>query len=252
MSYGAMVKASCNKELINGWGIEWVPFAMGTQEEPSGFDLEMLVAIVKASGCTMRHTATELPWARRLSSIKNGRIDLAVGASKNADRKKWAYFTDAYRSEFIGVYIRQQDVKKYASMSIDDIIDSDFIMGGEFGNAYGQQMEAYLHRMGPERVHKLIRNEQNMGKLIKGRIDGYIGYLPVENLLIREKGYAGKIVMLPAFLIKTGGIHIMLSKKSNNITVLHALNDGLKKIKADGTYQAIVDKYSQRYQVDNW
>ena len=104
-------------------------------------------------------------------------------------------------------------------MSVDEIIASDFILGGEFGNEYGSVMNAYLKRIGPKRVQKLIRNEQNMIKLIKGRIDGYIGFLPVEDLLIQQQGFSDQIVMLPSFLINTGSIHIMLSKKNNSIEI---------------------------------
>lgn len=244
--------AKCERELINGWGIEWIPYAMGTQANPSGFDLEILAAIVAASGCTLTHTKTELPWARRLYSIENGLIDLTAGASISQERQKWAYFTDGYRGEFISVYIRKSDFEKYSKMTIDEIIASDFIMGGEDGNVYGEKMEGYLNRMGSNRVQKLIRNEQNMGKLIRGRIDGYIGFLPAEDLLIREQGYADEIVMLPAFLINTGSIHIMLSKKNNSPEILQAMNKGLAKIRKNGVYDVIVKKYSDRYQITAW
>lgn len=244
--------AMCDRELINGWGIEWIPFATGTQAKPDGFDLEMLDAIVDASGCTLKHTEAELPWSRRLYSIEEGIIDLTVGASISAERKKWAYFTDGYRGEYLSVYVRRGDFKKYLKMTVDEIIASDFIMGGEIGNTYGAVMEGYLARLGSERVQKLIRNEQNMAKLLKGRIDGYIGFLPAEDFLLRQHGLSEEIVMLPSFLINTGSIHIMLSKKNNSPEIVEALNSGLATIRKNGVYDAIVNRYREKYNIQDW
>jgi len=246
------VTAACDKVLTNGWGIEWIPFEMGTPDNPSGFDMEMLEAIVKASGCTLKHSNEVIPWARRLHLVKKGLFDLTVGVSISKERKEAAYFTDAYRNEIIGVYVRKTDVDKYSKMAIDEIIDSDFVMGGELGNHYGNVMDGYLKRMGKNRMYRVIRNEQNMRMLIKGRIDGYIGFLPAETLLIKEQGYEDEIVLLPNFKIKTGGIHIMLTKKNNSPEILKALNSGLSEIRRNGTYDEIIKKYSEIYNVDEW
>ncbi len=79
--------ADCNnKELINGWGGEWVPFIMGTADNPSGLDMDILDAVIAKAGCKWRNTEREVPWARHLKLVEAGKIDLATAASWTQER----------------------------------------------------------------------------------------------------------------------------------------------------------------------
>ncbi|MCP4021828.1 MAG: amino acid ABC transporter substrate-binding protein, partial [Desulfobacteraceae bacterium] len=71
------VWAQCDRPLINGWIGAWEPFILGTPDNPSGLDVEILEAIVAKAGCTLQHTK-ETPWNRHLALIESGKIDLAT------------------------------------------------------------------------------------------------------------------------------------------------------------------------------
>jgi len=246
-----LLMAECNKELVNGWGGEWEPFLMGTYDEPEGLDIEILDAAVKAAGCTWRNTELEIPWKRHLNWIKQGELDLATGASWTQERAEYAYFTKAYRSENVALFVRKADVKKYEQYSLQELARVLAGIGIEFGNTYGNTMGTLLAGMG-EKVQRVNNNRQNIPKLLGGRIDGYLGHLPYDAMQIKSKGYENAIEMLPMSLVNTGDIHFMLSKLSNSEEVFRALDAGLAEIKANGIYDKIIKKYSDKYGLSHW
>jgi polar amino acid transport system substrate-binding protein len=247
----SILMAECNKELVNGWGGEWEPFLMGTYDEPEGLDIEILDAVIQASGCTWRNTELEIPWKRHLNWLRVGELDLATGASWTLERAEYAYFTKAYRSENVALFVRKADLKKYEQYSLQELADVLSGIGVEFGNTYGSEMGALLAKMG-EKVQRVNGNKQNMPKLLGGRIDGYLGHLPYDAMQIKSKGHEDTIVMLPASLVNTGDIHFMLSKLANSEEVFRALDAGLAEIKANGTYDKIIKKYSEKYGLSHW
>jgi len=92
----------------------------------------------------------------------------------------------------------------------------------------------------------------NRRKLISGRIDGYLGYPIDEILSLKGTEFEGKLEMHPMSLIKTGGLYFMLSKKANSQKTADKLQNSLEKIKTDGTYQEILQKYSKKYGISEW
>lgn len=247
----AGVMAECNKELVNGWGGEWEPFLMGSYDKPKGLDIEILDAVVKASGCTWRNTELEIPWKRHLNWVKLGELDIATGASWTQERAEYAYFTKAYRREHVALFVREADVKKYEKHSLLALAGVLNGIGIEFGNTYGNEMGALLAKMG-DKVQRVNDNKQNIAKLLGGRIDGYLGHLPYDAMQVKKKGHEGKIVYLPISLINTGDIHIMVSKLANSAAVFKAIDQGLAEIKANGTYDKIIKKYSDKYGLTHW
>lgn len=251
LTHTAWLKAECKKELVNGWGQEWAPFLMGTYDQPAGLDIEILDAVIKETGCTWRNTELEIPWKRHLKWLKLGEIDIATGASWTQERAEYAYFTKAYRSENVALFVRKEDIKKYEQYSLLELADVLTSIGVEFGNTYGPEMGALLVKMG-EKVQRVNGNKQNILKLLGGRIDGYIGHLPFDAMLIKNKGHEAAIGYLPVSLINAGDIHIMISKLANSKEVYEAIEAALEKIKANGTYDKIIKKYSEKYGVSDW
>lgn len=250
-SISAGLMADCKKELVNGWGGQWEPFLLGAYDKPKGLDIEILDAVVNASGCSWRNTELEIPWKRHLKWIKVGELDLATGASWTQERAEYAYFTKAYRSENVALFVRKADLKKYEPYSLLALADVLKGIGIEFGVTYGNEMGEFLAKMGGK-VQRVNNNKQNIAKLLGGRIDGYLGHLPHEAMQVKNKGHEGKIVYLPVSLVNTGDIHIMVSKLANSAEVFKAIDAGLAEIKANGTYDKIIKKYSDKYGLTHW
>ncbi len=238
-----------NKELVNGWSGEWIPFIMGTPDKASGLDMEILDAVVSGAGCTLKHTDKEFPWKRLLAFVENGKLDLASGASFTKERAKFAYFIGPYRSEYLALFVKKGNSAKYKISRFSDIESMDFKVGINLGASYGPMANAVLKKIGA-RTQPIHDSKLNRKKVLMGRIDGYLSYLPDEPMELKKMGF--DIEMHPMPLINTGDIYIMLSKKANSKGIRDALQASLDKMKADGTLNTIFKKYSKKYGVAKW
>ena len=240
----------CGKELVHGWGDLWEPFLMGTPQNPSGFDNEVLDAMIGAAGCTLKHTNRKIPWPRVMMYIKTGKLDIVASATKTEKRSKFAYFTDPYRGEIVALFVLKENVDKFNLKEIDDLLKTNFALGIEREVSYGKRIDAILEAMSTKTQDTSI--DVNAQKLLKGRIDGYLSYIPTEPIALKKLGFEKKIVMHPMTPVNTGDIHFMISKQSNSPEIVKALNKGLRTIKKNGVYDGIVKKYSQKYGVSKW
>ena len=240
------VNAACNKALKTGWSTMWEPLVMGSYDKPSGFDKDILQATIDAAGCQLQQAKTIIPWARQLIYIRTGQLDIITGASKTKERIEYAYFTTPYRREFVTLFVMAEDLHSLEADSIDDWIQNDVVLGVEYGNFYGEAVRNILKTY-PEKVHEVIKNEQNIQKLLNGRIDGYIGYIPAEVVRLNKLGLKRKIVAVQQFKINTGEVSFMLSKESTSKEVLEAINQGLLEIRSNGIYDRILKKYTDKY-----
>ncbi len=246
-----IVWAQCNKTLVNGWGEPWEPFLMGTPDNASGFDMDMLEAVVTTAGCLLKHTENELPWKRHLKMIEDGQIDLVTAASWTQERAKYAYYTLPYRTEYLALYVRKGESGNYPITSIEDLLTVQFQIGTDLGVSYGIKVDRVLKMLGT-RNQRVRITELNRKKLLKKRIDGYLSYLPDEQMLLDTLGLTDTIEQHPMPVINTGEIYFMLSKKRNSYEILEALNAAIVEIKTNGTYDGIVKTYSEKYGVSIW
>ena len=219
---------------------------MGTPQQPDGIDMVVLDAVISRAGCKWHNTDKVIPWVRHLKMIELGRLDLASGATLTEERAKYAYFTNAYRSESVAIFILKENLPKYENLSLQELAKTDFRLGAELGNTYGEVMNQVVEQMG-DQVYHVKANEQNIGKLQRHRIDGYIGYPPYASIVVGQKGLRDKIVMLPKTLQITGDIHFMLSKAANSKETFDRLNNALQAIKDDGTLARIKSHYAEKF-----
>ncbi len=241
----------CNKTLTNGWGDEWEPFILGTPDKASGLDMEILEAVVVGAGCKLKHTKHPLPWKRHLKMLENGEVDIATGASFTKERAKYAHFSKPYRSEYLAIYIRKGEASKFPFKVIEDLTKIKFLIGALMGSTYGPKTDAVLKLMG-ENVQRVTDSDLDRKKLINKRIDGYLSYLPDEPMTLAKLKLNDKIEQHPMPPISTGDIHFMFSKKTVDKQTIDAIHASLKKIKADGTYDKIIKRYTEKYGVSKW
>ncbi len=240
--------ADCENELVNGWGGEWTPFIMGSPEDPSGLDIEILDAVVKKAGCRWRNTASVIPWSRHLRSVESGTVDIAPAASRTEERATYAYFTLPYRTEYVAVYVLEEHYDKFAALRLDQLSTLDFRLGTVRGDVYGEQMGEFVKQL-EHNLQIVDSNTQNLEKLQLNRIDGYIGHPPHDTIVLKRKTLPANVVMLPNSIAPTGSVHFMLSKKGVSKATFAALNKALAALEQDGTIDAIKAKYAQEFNI---
>jgi len=242
MFFSVYPASSTEKKLFTiGWD-PWIPYQhINEKGRLVGLDIEMVQTIFKGMGCRLEYK--EIPWKQLLPAVKRGQIALASGASKSAERMAYAYFSDAYRTESVVLFIRKGEQKSLKHIS--DIIDSDLLIGILNGNYYGQEFENLMkNNQFSAHVQSVKHDEINIKKTLNKRIDGFLSDLYAGISAINKEGVFNRFDIHPV-PICSSDIHVMFSKKKCLPHDVSRFNYELKKLEKKGSLTQIIHKYFQ-------
>ena len=233
-----------NKCKLNmGWD-PWEPYQyLSVENQVRGLEIDLVGAIAKEAGCELNFVQKN--WMNLLNGIRNGSIDLLGGATKTEAREQFAYFSDNYRSESFILYVRTGESEKYSGKSLKELLSEGFKLGVTQDYIYGEQVSKLQDdpALGANFV-SVPTTEVNYFNLIQNNINGFLEDPFVAAYTIRRKGLQDEIQTHP-LEIHSGDVSIMFSKKSVSEETVNAFNAALAKLKQDGRYQKILNKYSQ-------
>lgn len=115
-----------------------------------------------------------LPWKRHISYTNSAVVDLALGASMNEERRRYAYFFLPYKLEAVNLFVRRGMANKMPLHSLTDHITSSYLIGVEGSYFYGKQYQQLLKNSEFQSHNsQVLELEQNV-TLLKGHIDGFL------------------------------------------------------------------------------
>jgi polar amino acid transport system substrate-binding protein len=203
------------------------PMEMTVDGKRTGFDIELTEALAKAMG--KRIAWTDIDFKGLIPAVLSGRADAAVSAIYiTPERKKAVDFTDSYYAGGLVVLTKKDS-------SVKTLKDLD---GKRVTVQVGTKSVNYLQEHYPL-VHRVeVEKNQEMFNLVDiGRADAAVTGKPAAKLFAQKN---------PSFTvldeqITTEEYGIAVSKQEPKLT--QAFNAALKAIKADGTYQKLVEKW---------
>ncbi|MBP1908982.1 basic amino acid ABC transporter substrate-binding protein [Methanolobus bombayensis] len=197
-----------------------------------GFDVDLINAIAEDQGFNIEWK--DLEFDALIPALQSGQIDMIVsGMTITAEREESVDFSDPYINAGLALAVAADN---------DEIQDVDDIQGkvavvqqGSTGAAKADELkeEGLI-----EEVVYLAHVSDIVMSLQNGRGDFMINDLPVTKSFISQNPDVIKIVddqmqsESYGFAVKTG-----------NTELLEKLNAGLENVKADGTYDEIMEKY---------
>ncbi|GAA0238756.1 transporter substrate-binding domain-containing protein [Marinomonas primoryensis] len=196
-----------------------------------GFDVDIAKALAEKMGVEVNVQSS--PWNGIIAAMVGGRFDACIcSMSDTEERRKAVTFTDPYYSAGLAVWVTG---------------DTDDVNGlGDFsGKRVGSTLGETGNQWAVENANGNWRNQtfqglpDMMNGLTTGRIDIMIADDVPVMVAIRENDADIKMVdvgKLPRF-------PAAISIQKNKPELLAALNTALAEIKADGTYQSVVDKW---------
>lgn len=227
------------RSLNVGWEL-WFPYQYRNKAQKLiGLDIEIFKAILKKADLTANYV--ELPWKRHLRYIESGDMDIAFGASYTTERAQYAYFSIPYRYETVGLFIRKG--KKIALDKLSDLTQSNYLIGIEMGYYYGNKFAELNNN--PEfsrHINAVIDIEQNISMLLKGRIDGLLADPNTIKAFCKKYKITGELARYPLDIYQAQ-IHIMLSKKTLDKTLLNKLNQAIAVLQKEGVLAEISNKW---------
>jgi len=183
-------------------------------------------------------------WKRCQVNVEEGKVDILMGAYVTEKRKKYAVYTETpLAPDPQAVFVWKGREFKFEKW--EDLKGKR--AGITLGFSAGKEFDEFLEKN--TYVQRVSDHRQNYMKMELGRIDFEPNGLYAGLIKVKESGYEGRIVPLPT-RINTEYLYTPVSKKSMYLKYLMRLEDGLKKLRADGTIDKLVKKHIEHYSIN--
>lgn len=209
------------------------PFEFLNQKNQlTGFDIDLANALCQQMKATC--TFSIQSFDSLIPALQFKKYDAVIASMDiTPARSKQVAFTDSYYSNSAEVIAKKGRFNSFADLQ-----------GKRVGVENGTTHQRYLLEKHPEITMVPYDNHQSIFiDLQNGRLDGVLGDSAVVNTWLKQHpdmGSATPRITDPHYYATGMGIAVQL----HNNALLDQLNSALKAIKADGTYQKIVDKWS--------
>lgn len=182
-------------------------------------------------------------WKRCQKTVEEGKVDIIMGAYKTEEREDiYAYPGTPVSTDPVTIFVWKSREFKFDQW--DDLKGKR--VGIARGTSAGQSFDNWLKKNAS--VDVAPRRVNNYKKMEIGRIDCCVGGKYAELIEINSYGFKGKVVPLKNS-VKAENIYVAISKKSEFVKYLPHLEDGLKKLHADGTVDRLISKHLEQYGV---
>lgn len=182
-----------------------------------------------------------VPWTRATLLVENGRAQGLVGSYYKPEARPWIrHWSVPLYQEEVSVFCRDGVAKS-------DWIYPDDFKGLLFGNIAGYKAPGprffEMVEQGRIKLEEAQTNEQNLSKLVLGRIDCYVVERLATEILIRKNNYKNVRIVATASMEPA---YIGYSDKwtgPDADAFIEAMDAALTSMKKDGTIDGIVASY---------
>lgn len=208
------------------------PFSyVDTKGNLIGFDVDIAEALAERMGVEVNIQSS--PWNGIVAALTGGRFDACIcSMSVTEEREKAVDFTDSYYNSGLSVWVQE---------GTDDVSSIDDFSGKRVGTTLGETGNQWATENSEgEWSNQTFQGLPDMlNALTTGRIDVMISDdIPVY-VALKDEDVAIKQVDVGE--LPSGPIAVAIQKDTPQLK--EALNTALAEIKADGTYQELVDKW---------
>lgn len=221
--------ASAKKVVTTATNVAFPPYEFYDNEKAVGIDIDIMQAICDKLGYTME--VDDMEFGSVIVAVQTGKADVGVGAiTITEERKQSVDFTTSYSTGIQSVIVTEDSV----IASIDDLYGDDVMIGVQqdtTGDIYCSD------DFGDEHVARFNKGADAVQALLTGKCTAVvIDNSPAETFVAQN---AGLKILPTVYAEEEYGFEIAKDNKE----LYEAVNGALEAMLADGTVQAIVDKY---------
>lgn len=211
------------------------------QGQLSGLEIEVARAVLARIDC--RLIPVELPFARALTELEAGHIDVVPGVLPRADRERFAYFSRPGLRTRNLVFLRSDLEPGRRVATLDELSASDLRVGLERGAAYRADLKARLSRPGQERrMEEATSLEVLLRMLQMRRIDAFVADEYSTAFLARQLGLTG-VVQASAIVIDEDAPVFALSRITVSPALVERFNAALDALRRDGSLRRLETQF---------
>lgn len=235
------VESQLDKKIVQLVTESYIPYAFEENRVIKGLAVDVVAEVFRREGYTVE--IKMLPWTRALQMVQDGDADGIFCAFYSEERAKYLHYLEeplAYEAQF--VYTLKDSPVKF-----DGTIESlkpyrigmlqDYFFGAEFENA---------KKSGELRVEEVTDLPTDIQKLLEGRIDAMVDHHLSTLYYLKKMGVQDRIIEQEAPLRAPEGLYLCFSKERKiDPELIRNIDEELVKMKADGSYQEIISRYTQ-------
>lgn len=218
------------------------PYSFRTPtDEIRGFDADLARTLLARMGCTVKFV--QMPWARALTELEAGRLDILPGTLRNEERARFAYFSMPALESPNVLYLSRSATSKYHIARLEDLLGTPFRLGVQRGVSYGSRFD--LVRQDPRFIANLVpitlrRSGWRMLEL--GRIDGLIADQASARLELKQLSLETQIAD-SGIVVSSSTAVFAFSKRSLNPLFVAEFDKQLAIALNNGSYRTIRQQY---------
>jgi polar amino acid transport system substrate-binding protein len=199
-----------------------------------GFVTEVIRAALTRAGLTPEFTY--VPLARAVTEAREGTYQATISAVNSGERAEWFLFSDP---------ITSVSVAAFTDAGFAGEINSYADLAKATGRVVAIRGYAFLPALKAAEVKFTEINGMDSGVNLVTRADPptiFVNFAEATAFYLEKKGVAAGSVK--RFTLSRSGYYLAVSKKAADPAGLTAkFNDGLKAVRADGTYDKLLAKY---------
>jgi polar amino acid transport system substrate-binding protein len=223
--------AGCSKstKYIVATDATWPPFEyVDDQNKIVGFDIDLMNAIAAKAGIEIEYQ--NVAFDPLLAGMAQGTYDAAISSiTIKADRAENMLFSDPY-------YVAGQMI--VVQKNNTSITGADSLKGKRLGAQLGTTGESLANDVEGATVKSYNQIGLAIQDLLNGQIDVVICDTPIADGYVKKNSNTLKIVG-DALTTESYGIAVAKGKDD----LLKKINEGLAAVKADGTYDSLVQQW---------
>lgn len=228
------------------------PIAYVADGETRGYGVEIVEEALQRSGFSAK--VTIVPWKRGLLMTRNGEQDGLFYTVRNDEREKWFFFPDEFLIMETTVMVKRAG--EVLNISPDNHDYPELSLGIGRGYFYGPKLKNFLNQSVFLKVEEANTLDLNFKKLLQGRIDMFLAdSISAEHFLQANNNHelaeivtdaAGRPV--PFDSVKS---YLAFSRKTMTHNEVRRFSDALSRMKDDGTYDRIINRYRRTAKTTN-
>ena len=209
--------------------VAFPPYEYYDNEQAVGIDVDIIQAICDKLGYTME--LSDMEFGSIITAVASGKVDVGFGAiTITEERAKSVHFTTSYSTGIQAVIVKEDS----PIASVDDLYGDDVVIGVQqdtTGDIYA------TGDFGEEHIARFNKGADAVQALITGKCSAVIiDNSPAETFVAQN---AGLKILPTVYAEEAYGFELSY----DNEELYNAVNGALEELLADGTVQAIIDKY---------
>ncbi|HEY8880769.1 MAG TPA: transporter substrate-binding domain-containing protein [Roseateles sp.] len=213
------------------------------QHQLTGLEIEVARAALARMAC--RFVPVELPFARAMTELEAGRVDIVPGVLPRPDRERYAWFSlPGVRTRNL-VFLRSNLAPGQRVTSLDELRASELRVGVERGTAYRAELKDRLARPGmARRLEEATSLESLLRMLQMQRIDAFVADEYSAGFLARQLGLSAAM-QASAIVIDEDAPVFAFSRISVKPILVERFNEALNALQRDGTLKRLEARFLQ-------